>query len=92
MSITVLSPLGINRVKIQPMARRIASLDGITVGILNNSKPNSLALQQRVLELLGQKYAVAGVITKQKLSAAVGAEGIDDFAREVGAVVTAIGD
>ena len=92
MSITVLSPLGINRVPAQPMARRIRTLDGVTLGILNNSKPNSLRLQQHVAELLGQKYALAGIVTKQKPSAAVGAEDIDTFAREVGAVITAIGD
>lgn len=36
--VTVLSPLGINRVGAKPMAPRIRSLDGITLGILNNSK------------------------------------------------------
>ena len=90
--ITVLSPEGINRVEAEPMAPRLASLDGARLGILNNSKPNSLRLQQHVAELLGQKFALAGIVTKQKPSAAVGAEDIDTFAREVGAVITAIGD
>ena len=90
--ITVLSPLGVNRVGSQPLAPRLRSLDGVTLGILNNSKPNSLRLQQHVAELLGQKYALARIVTKQKPSAAVGAEDIDTFAREVGAVITAIGD
>ena len=87
----VLSPVGINRVGAQPIAPRLPSLDGVTLGILNNSKPNSLALQERV-ELLAKQHSVGGVVTKQKPSAAIGAEGLDTYAREVGAVITAIGD
>ena len=89
---TVLSPVGINQVKAQPMAARRASLARVSLGILNNSKPNSLALQQQVAALLAQEHALARVVTKQKPSAAVGAEGLDAYAQEVGAVVTAIGD
>jgi hypothetical protein len=90
--ITVLSPVGINRVGTQPITPRLTTLDGITLGILNNSKPNSLRLQERVAELLAKQYAVGSVVTKQKPSAAVGAEKLDVYAREVGAVITAIGD
>src|SRR5262249_4995908 len=88
--ITVLSPLGVNRVGTQPLAPRVRSLDGITLGILNNSKPNSLELQRRLVELLG--HSVAGSITKQKPSAAIGADGLYAYAKEVGAVITAISD
>ena len=90
--ITVLSPLGVNRVGSQPIAPRLRSLEGVTLGILNNSKPNSLALQERVVELLARRHSFAGVVTKQKPNAAVGAEKLDEYAREVGAVITAIGD
>jgi hypothetical protein len=90
--ITVLSPLGVNRVGAQPIAPRLRSLDGVKLGILNNSKPNSLELQQHVVELIGQHHSVTGVVTKQKPSAAIGAEGLDAYAREVGAVITAISD
>ena len=90
--ITVLSPVGINQVAAQPMAPRLASLEGVALGILNNSKPNSLRLQERVAELLGQQTALAKVVTRQKLSAAVGADDLDGYAQEVGAVITAIGD
>ena len=90
--ITVLSPVGINQVTARPMAPRPASLEGIALGILNNSKPNSLPLQERVAELLGAQAGLAKVVTRQKLSAAVGADDLDTYAEEVGAVVTAIGD
>lgn len=90
--VTVLSPLGVNQVKAQPIAARLASLEGIRLGILNNSKPNSLELQQRVAELLGGRHRIGGTVTKRKSSAAVGAEKLDLYATEVDAVVTAIGD
>ena len=90
--ITVLSPVGINQVKAQSIAPRLESLERVKVGILNNSKPNSLALQERVVELLGKRHTLAAVVTKQKPSAAVGAEQLDVYGQEVGAVITAIGD
>ena len=43
-------------------------------------------------ELVGKQHKLAEVVTKQKPSAAVGAEQLDVYAREVGAVFTAIGD
>ena len=90
--ITVSSPVGINRVGAQPITPRLKSLDGVRLGILNNRKPNSLPLQERVVELLAKQYEFGGGVTKQKPNAAVGAEQLDLYAREVGAVITAIGD
>ena len=90
--ITVLSPVAINQTKAQAVAPRLPSLDRVTLGILNNSKPNSLALQEVVAERLGHRYTLAAVVTKQKPSAAVGAEELDVYAQKVGAVITAIGD
>jgi hypothetical protein len=90
--ITVLSPLGVNRIDAQAIAPRLPSLDGVTLGILNNSKPNSLPLQERVVELLARRHRLGEIVTRRKPSAAVGAEKLDVYAREVGAVITAIGD
>jgi hypothetical protein len=90
--ITVLSPLGVNRVGSQPIAPRLRSLEGVTLGVLNNSKPNSLELQQYVVDLIGRRHALKGSLTKQKPSAAIGAEGLDAYAKEVGTVITAISD
>ncbi len=64
--VTVLSPVGINRVGTQPMAPRVRSLDGVVLGILNNSKPNSLPLQEYLVELLAKRYALSGGVAKQK--------------------------
>ena len=92
MTITVRSPLGINRAASRQISPRLASLQGVRLGILNNSKPNSLALQHHVAELLGHQAKLGGLVTKQKPNAAVGAEKLDEYAREVDAVITAIGD
>jgi len=90
--VSVLSPLGVNRVAARPIAPRLSTLDGVKLGVLNNSKPNSLMLQERIVERLAKHYGLAGVVVKQKSSAAVGADDLDGYAREVGAVVTAISD
>ena len=90
--ITVLSPLGINRVEAEPITPRLNSLEGVRLGILNNSKPNSLPLQERVVELLARQHRLGGVVMKQKPNAALGADKLDLYAREVDAVITAIGD
>jgi hypothetical protein len=90
--ITVLSPLGVNRVGSQPIAPRLRSLEGVTLGVLNNSKPNSLELQQYVVDLIGRRHVLKGSLTKQKPSAAIGAEGLEAYAKEVSAVITAISD
>jgi hypothetical protein len=90
--ISVLSPIGVNRVATQPIATRLGSLRGVTLGVLNNSKPNSLALQERVAGRIAAEHGLSGVVIKQKPSASVGAEKLDVYAREVGAVITAIGD
>ncbi len=90
--ITVFSPVGINRREARPPSGRIASLDGAVLGILNNGKPNSLALQEQIAQLLGARFKLAGVVTKRKPSASLGADGLYSFARDVGAVITAIGD
>lgn len=90
--ITVLSPVGINRTEARAPSDRIKSLRGATLGILNNSKPNSLPLQEHIAGLLGARFQLAGVVTKKKPSASLAADGLYTFAREVGAVITAIGD
>ena len=45
-----------------------------------------------MVELLGKSHPVAGSVTEQKLSAAIGADGLDTYAKEVGAIITAISD
>jgi hypothetical protein len=92
MSLTVLSPIGINRVEARGVSPRIATLEGADIGILINNKPNSEFLQDQITALLRERFKIGKVIKKIKPNAAVGAKNLDVFAREVKAVITAIGD
>jgi hypothetical protein len=92
MSVTVLSPVGINRVEARPISPRIASLEGADLGILINNKPNSEFLQDQITAFLRERYKIGKVHKKIKPNASVGAKGLDAFAKEVKAVITAIGD
>ncbi|MBI4081536.1 MAG: hypothetical protein HY423_02890 [Candidatus Lambdaproteobacteria bacterium] len=92
MSVTLLSPVGLNKVEARPITPRLKTLEGIRLGLLNNRKPNSDILQNRIVELLQARYGLAEVVRKFKPGSSVGAEGLDVFAREVGAVITALGD
>ncbi len=75
------------------MAPRLASLDRVTLGILNNSKPNSLALQERVAERLGSAPRRSRASSPSRSPARPWAPtDLDIYAQEVGAVITAIGD
>lgn len=91
-TITVLSPVGINRVESRPVAARIATLQGMQLGLLNNNKPNAARLLDNVAELIGAQHGLAGTVRKQKPHSSVGAEDLDTYAREVQAALVAVGD
>ena len=90
--LTVLSPVGINRVEARAAAPRISSLEGIRLGLLNNNKPNASGLLEHIASLIGQRFPLGPRLPKQKPNPAVGAENLDVYAREVEAVITALGD
>jgi len=92
----VLSPEG----KAQTSAARVASLPrfadlrGKVVGFLDNSKPNADKLAERFADLLKEKYGVAGLISRRKLTAQQGApkEYLDELAAQGDFVMTGLGD
>jgi hypothetical protein len=90
--ITVYSPLGINMVESRAAAPRIPKLEGARIGLLNNSKTNSLLLQEEIVKLLEERYGLTGVAKNIKPNAALRAEGLEDFSKEVDAVIAALGD
>jgi len=90
--IRVLNPTGVNLVESRAIAPRLATLEGARIGLLNNNKPNSQLLQDAIIELLAGEARLGAVVRKQKPNAAVGAQGLDAYASEVQAVITAIGD
>ncbi len=63
--ISVLSPVGINRVEAQPITPRLLSLEGVKLGILNNGKQSSLplrtiAIRRRPGRQAADYYALTG--------------------------------
>lgn len=92
----VLSPEG----KAQTAATKIAAqpqftdLHGKVVGFLDNSKPNADKLAERLAELLKEKYGIAGLITRRKLTAQQGApkQYLDELAAQADIVMTGLGD
>jgi len=92
----VLSPEG----KAQSSAAKVAGvpqftdLRGKVVGFLDNSKPNADRLAERFAELLKEKYGVAGMITRRKLTAQQGApkQYLDELASQADFVISGLGD
>ena len=92
----VLSPEG----KAQTSAAKVAGLPQFTdlrgkvVGLLDNSKPNADKLAERFAELLKEKYGVASVITRRKLTAQQGApkQYLDELAAQADIVLSGLGD
>lgn len=92
----VLSPEG----KAQTSAAKVAGLPQFTdlrgkvVGVLDNSKPNADKLAERFADLLKEKYGVANVITRRKLTAQQGApkQYLDELASQADFVISGLGD
>ena len=92
----VLSPEG----KAQSSAAKVAGvpqftdLRGTVVGFLDNSKPNADKLAERFAELLKERYGVAGMITRRKLTAQQGApkQYLDELASQADFVISGLGD
>lgn len=74
--------------------RALPDLRGITVGFIDNSKPNFQALVEDLGELLGARYGVASIVKHRKRSASMpaAAEVIADVASRCDLVITGSGD
>jgi hypothetical protein len=92
----ILSPEG----KTQTSAARVAvlpqfsDLRGKVVGLLDNSKPNADKLAERFAMLLKERYGVANVVTRRKITAQQGApkEYLDELASQADFILSGLGD
>jgi hypothetical protein len=93
-TIPVYDPRGI--VETQPLspAPRVARLEGLRVGLLDNTKWNANKLLRGVRDRLAARHAFAAVsyYRKESFSLAAAPELIARIAAECDVVVTAIGD
>ena len=90
----VLDPVGHRVVERRQLAARPRSLAGLTLGLLDNSKPNARVLLERVAALLVERTGAAGVRlwTKPGSSAGAAADVLEGIARDCCVALTASAD
>lgn len=76
------------------LAKRAHGLDGVVLGLLDNTKVNGDRLLALVRDELGARYDVREVVVRRKAGASATAETaiLDDLAARCDVVITAIGD
>jgi hypothetical protein len=74
--------------------RRFKDLNGKTVGLLNSTKFNSDHLLDGIGELLGQRYALKGLVrdTKRSFGTPIPEDHAKEMAEQCDVVITAVGD
>lgn len=89
----LLNPVGARVAERGPIAPRLKSLQGTTIGLLDNTKKNADHLLREVGEILVRDHGVRAVVSRRKISSspAAPAEMLDDLAR-CDAVINAYGD
>ena len=90
----VYDPRGVVEAKPQALAPRAKTLDGVRLGVLDNTKWNANKLLRRSVDLLREKINFASVNSYQKESFSRSAtpELIEKIVAENDVVLTAIGD
>ena len=88
----VLSPLGVTSDTVKPLSKRHVRLDGLRIGVLDNSKPNADVLLGRLAELLVARAGVAEVRRWRKPGSSRAAEEIEAIAGSVDVVLTGSAD
>ena len=93
-TLRVVPPVGWGSTSTAPAAPRLASLDGMTLGLLSNGKANGVELLEGVAEAIAERYRIARVIrhTKAHPSLPMTDEVASMFAEHAHAVLCAVGD
>jgi hypothetical protein len=88
----VLSPFAATGREARALARRPPSLAGLTLGVLDNSKPSAGVLLERVAEILAERTGAAAIRRWQKPGASRPAAMIDEIARSADVLLTGSAD
>jgi hypothetical protein len=91
---TVYDPRGVVEAEARPITKRVASLAGLRVGVLDNTKWNGRRLLEKTLAIL-QKEEALGEVTfykKESFSKNAAPEILGRIAAENDVAITAIGD
>lgn len=92
--IIILDPTGQAQPASHPLARGVPSLEGLTLGILDNQKPNAGRVLEAVAARLREKFPLAGVVKREKRiqSQAAPPELMQDLIKGCHAVIHGVGD
>jgi len=92
--VTLLHPAAEDVAETQRLAPRLASLQGTTVGLIDNHKRNANVYLEELGRLLQQGYGVARVVTYRKISQSLPtpSEVLDQLANECEAIIHAVAD
>lgn len=88
----VLAPHGVTETVVKSLASRPASLRGLRIGVLDNSKPNADALLGRAAELLMARVGAAEVRRWRKPGSSRPATNLDEIAAATDVVLTGSAD
>ncbi len=95
MTSLLLDPQGPKEERRHPLApRRLRTLDGVTVGLLTNTKLNAEAVLKAIGALLQERYALKELLlrTKPNFSLPAPTAVIDELAARCDVVVAGVGD
>jgi len=87
-------PRGVVNAEPKLLAGRLSSLDGLRVGVLDNTKWNGGKLLRKTVSLMESRYRFKALHSykKESFSKKASPELLEQIARENDAVLTAIGD
>ena len=89
--VPVCVPIGTADVAARRLAQRIPTLDGVRIGILDNSKEFADIVLQGVAEALGQCHPGASIRTWQKSYLGIASPYADEMAAECDVVINGVG-
>ena len=93
-TIELLSPAAAAAGNTVPLAKGVASLDGLVIGLMNNSKAGSRPFLDRIAALLQRDHGVSRIVRYDKAAAALPApdDMLEAAARECAVVINGIAD
>jgi hypothetical protein len=92
--VTVLHPAAEDVAEPQGIAPRLSSLQGMTVGLIDNHKRHADVYLEAVGQLLQEGYGVSRVVTYRKISQSLPTPDavLDQLASECDAIIHAVAD
>jgi hypothetical protein len=92
--VTILHPAAEDVAESQRLAPRLSSLQGRTVGLIDNHKRNADIYLEELSRLLQERYGVSQVVTYRKISQSLPTAGevLDQLAGECDAIIHAVAD